>query len=74
LTHISNKANVTQLIRYGNASIEAYAVGGSVAEESISSIRNAVAFNTQDKVSPTGVDVPLHPLNSRSSLGNMTFT
>ena len=73
-SHIKTTLILLKLIRYGKASIEAYAVGGSVAEESISSIRNAVAFSTQDKVGPSGIDAPLHSLNSRSSLGNMTFT
>ncbi|KIM92690.1 hypothetical protein OIDMADRAFT_62313 [Oidiodendron maius Zn] len=36
--------------KYGNASIQAYAAGGSVAEEAIVSIRNAVAFSTQEKI------------------------
>lgn len=31
-------------------SIQAYAVGGTVAEEVLSSIRNAVAFGTEDKL------------------------
>ncbi|KAH8602394.1 P-loop containing nucleoside triphosphate hydrolase protein [Bisporella sp. PMI_857] len=39
------------IIRYSKQSIESYALGGSVAEEVISSIRNAIAFGTQDKLS-----------------------
>ncbi|KAI1463330.1 P-loop containing nucleoside triphosphate hydrolase protein [Daldinia caldariorum] len=36
------------VVKYTKDSIQAYAAGGSVAEEVISSIRNAVAFGTQD--------------------------
>ena len=38
------------IVKYNKQSLEAYALGGSVAEEVISSIRNAVAFGTQDKL------------------------
>lgn len=38
------------IVKYNKQSIEAYALGGSVAEEVISSIRNATAFSTQDKL------------------------
>ncbi|RYP18367.1 hypothetical protein DL765_003979 [Monosporascus sp. GIB2] len=38
------------IIKYNKQSIEAYAQGGTVAEEVISSIRNAVAFGTQDRL------------------------
>ena len=38
------------IIKYNKKSLAAYALGGSVAEEVISSIRNATAFNTQDKL------------------------
>jgi len=38
------------IIKYNKNSLAAYALGGSVAEEVISSIRNATAFNTQDKL------------------------
>lgn len=38
------------IIKYNKKSLDAYALGGSVAEEVISSIRNATAFNTQDKL------------------------
>ncbi|ORY70091.1 P-loop containing nucleoside triphosphate hydrolase protein [Pseudomassariella vexata] len=38
------------MIKYNKNSIESYALGGSVAEEVISSIRNAVAFGTQDRL------------------------
>lgn len=38
------------ILKYNKQSLEAYAAGGSVAEEVISSIRNAVAFGTQDKL------------------------
>jgi ATP-binding cassette subfamily B (MDR/TAP) protein 1 len=40
----------TFIIRYNKQSLESYALGGSVAEEVISSIRNATAFSTQDKL------------------------
>lgn len=38
------------IIKYNKQSLASYALGGSVAEEVISSIRNATAFNTQDKL------------------------
>jgi ATP-binding cassette subfamily B (MDR/TAP) protein 1 len=38
------------IIKYSKRSLESYALGGSVAEEVISSIRNATAFGTQDKL------------------------
>jgi ATP-binding cassette subfamily B (MDR/TAP) protein 1 len=38
------------IINYNKQSLASYALGGSVAEEVISSIRNATAFNTQDKL------------------------
>ena len=40
----------TFIIRYNKQSLEAYALGGSIAEEVISSIRNATAFGTQDRL------------------------
>ena len=40
----------TFMIKFNKKSLESYALGGSVAEEVISSIRNAVAFATQDKL------------------------
>lgn len=43
-------AGSTFIIRYNKQSLESYALGGSVAEEVISSIRNATAFGTQDKL------------------------
>lgn len=43
-------AGSTFIIKYNKKSLAAYALGGSVAEEVISSIRNATAFNTQDKL------------------------
>ena len=43
-------AGSTFIIRYNKQSLESYALGGTVAEEVISSIRNATAFNTQDKL------------------------
>ncbi|KAM5379595.1 hypothetical protein ACJZ2D_003943 [Fusarium nematophilum] len=38
------------ILRYNKQSLEAYAQGGSLADEVISSIRNAVAFGTQDRL------------------------
>ncbi len=38
------------LIKYNKRSLEAYALGGTVAEEVVSSIRNATAFSTQEKL------------------------
>ncbi|KAF7542542.1 hypothetical protein G7Z17_g11483 [Cylindrodendrum hubeiense] len=38
------------ILRYNKQNLEAYAVGGSLADEVISSIRNAVAFGTQDRL------------------------
>lgn len=38
------------MIAWGKKSLESYAVGGSVAEEVLGSIRNATAFGTQDKL------------------------
>ncbi|KAL8805888.1 MAG: hypothetical protein Q9182_001669 [Xanthomendoza sp. 2 TL-2023] len=38
------------IIKYNKQSLESYALGGSVAEEVISSIRNATAFSTQAKL------------------------
>ena len=38
------------IVKYNKTSLEAYAKGGTVAEEVVSSIRNATAFSTQDKL------------------------
>ncbi|PNY23635.1 Multidrug resistance protein 1A [Tolypocladium capitatum] len=38
------------ILKNGKASLESYAHGGSLADEVISSIRNAVAFGTQDRL------------------------
>ncbi|KAL2201015.1 P-loop containing nucleoside triphosphate hydrolase protein [Corynascus similis CBS 632.67] len=38
------------IVRFSRQNIAAYAQGGSVAEEVISSVRNAVAFGTQDRL------------------------
>lgn len=38
------------IVKYNKASLAAYAEGGTVAEEVISSIRNATAFGTQEKL------------------------
>ncbi len=40
----------TFIVKYSKLNINAYAEGGSVAEEVISSVRNAVAFGTQDRL------------------------
>ncbi|GAB1320227.1 GTPase-activating protein [Madurella fahalii] len=40
----------TFIVKYSRQNIAAYAEGGSVAEEVISSVRNAVAFGTQDRL------------------------
>jgi len=41
------------IVKYNKKSLEAYALGGSVAEEVISSIRNATAFGTQVRIFST---------------------
>ncbi|ESZ90236.1 ABC multidrug transporter Mdr1 [Sclerotinia borealis F-4128] len=38
------------IVKYSKQSLGSYAIGGSIAEEVISSIRNATAFGTQDKL------------------------
>lgn len=38
------------IIRYNKQTLDSYGVGGTVAEEVISSIRNATAFGTQEKL------------------------
>ena len=38
------------MVKYNKESLESYAKGGSVSEEGISSLRNAIAFGTQDKL------------------------
>lgn len=38
------------MVRYSKLSLGSYAIGGTVAEEVLSSIRNAVAFGTQEKL------------------------
>lgn len=40
----------TWMIKWNKTALNSYAVGGTVAEEVLSSIRNAVAFSTQDKL------------------------
>ncbi|KAI1265157.1 ABC transporter [Xylariaceae sp. FL1019] len=40
----------TFIVKYTKLSIQSYAVGGTVAEEVFSSIRNAVAFGTEDRL------------------------
>lgn len=40
----------TFIIKYSKKSLASYALGGTIAEEVISSIRNATAFSTQDKL------------------------
>ena len=43
-------AGSTFIIKFNKNSLASYALGGTVAEEVISSIRNATAFSTQDKL------------------------
>jgi len=43
-------AGSTFIVKYSKQNISAYAEGGSVAEEVISSVRNAVAFGTQARL------------------------
>lgn len=38
------------IVKYSRLNIQSYAVGGTVAEETLSSVRNAVAFGTQDRL------------------------
>ena len=38
------------IVKFGKMSLDSYGAGGTVAEEVISSIRNATAFGTQDKL------------------------
>lgn len=38
------------IVKYNKLSLSSYAEGGTIAEEVISSIRNAIAFGTQDKL------------------------
>lgn len=38
------------IVKFSKQNINAYALGGTVAEETLSSVRNAVAFGTQDKL------------------------
>ncbi|KUI59559.1 Leptomycin B resistance protein pmd1 [Cytospora mali] len=38
------------IVKYSKQNINAYALGGTVAEETLSSVRNAVAFGTQDRL------------------------
>jgi ATP-binding cassette, subfamily B (MDR/TAP), member 1 len=40
----------TFMIKWGKKSLQSYALGGSVVEEVLGSIRNATAFGTQDKL------------------------
>lgn len=40
----------TFIVKYSKKTLESYGVGGTVAEEVISSIRNATAFGTQEKL------------------------
>lgn len=38
------------IVKFNKQSIDAYALGGSLADEVISSVRNAIAFGTQDRL------------------------
>lgn len=40
----------TLMVKFARANMMAYAVGGTVVEETLSSIRNSVAFGTQDRL------------------------
>lgn len=40
----------TFIVKFSKSNVNAYAEGGSVADEVISSIRNAIAFGTQDRL------------------------
>jgi ATP-binding cassette subfamily B (MDR/TAP) protein 1 len=40
----------TFIVKYTRQSIEAYALGGTVVEEALSSVRNAVAFGTESRL------------------------
>lgn len=60
---------------WNKKSLHAYAIGGTVAEEVLGSIRNAVAFGTQDRLAKQ-YDVHLHEarrwgFRSKSTLGCM---
>ncbi|KIV91662.1 hypothetical protein PV10_06176 [Exophiala mesophila] len=68
-------AGGARMAMWNKKSLAAYAVGGSVAEEVLSSIRNAVAFGTQDKLAKQ-YDVHLIEarhwgVRSKSALGCM---
>ncbi len=47
---LSMGGSSTFIVKYSKLSLAAYARGGTVAEEVLSSIRNAVAFGTQEKL------------------------
>ncbi len=60
---------------WNKKSLKAYAEGGSVAEEVLGSIRNAVAFGTQDKLAKV-YDIHLHEarkwgFRAKATLGGM---
>ena len=60
---------------WNKKSLHAYAIGGTVAEEVLGSIRNAVAFGTQDRLAKQ-YDVHLHEarrwgFRSKATLGGM---
>lgn len=38
------------IVKYSKQNIDSYALGGTVAEETLSSVRNAMAFGTQDRL------------------------
>lgn len=52
------------MVKWNKESLAAYAEGGTVAEEVISSIRNAVAFGTQDKLAK---EYDLHLIEAEKS-------
>ncbi|CAN8097022.1 unnamed protein product [Discula destructiva] len=38
------------IVRFSKSNVHSYALGGTIAEETLSSVRNAVAFGTQDRL------------------------
>ncbi|EGS20733.1 mating factor A secretion protein STE6-like protein [Thermochaetoides thermophila DSM 1495] len=63
------------IVKFSRQNIAAYAQGGSVAEEVISSIRNAVAFGTQDRLAKQYdthlVEAEKHGFKLKATLGIM---
>ena len=61
--------------KWNQNAVESYALGGTVAEEVLSSVRNAVAFGTQDKLArqyDTHLEIAMHwGKRHKSALGLM---